>query len=485
MAVPNWANRTLWTGDNLDIMRGMNSESVDLIYLDPPFNSNRNYAAPIGSEAAGAAFKDTWTLNDVDEAWHGEIADRDPTLYAIIDAAGYAHGKGMKSYLIMMAVRLMEMRRILKDTGSIYLHCDSTASHYLKTLMDAVFGAGRFRNEVVWRRNSSHNDATAFGRVGDRLLFYGTRIHRNACRIPLAKANVSAKYRHKDHLGSYRKGDLTGAGVREGEAGEAWRDWNPTDIGRHWSVPRTGDYAAWIDAHLIPSYRAEQSLLARLDMLARTGLIVFTSKGTPELKRYLAASGGQVPPDIWTDIPPVNSQAKERVGYPTQKPLALLERIINASSDKGQVILDPFAGCATACVAAEKLGRQWVGIDLSSKAADLVKLRLRKEMGLFYDVRHRLDIPHRLDQGKVPDYRTHKHTLYGIQEGTCAGCRVMFPFRNMTVDHVVAQSKGGTDHMTNLQLLCGACNSMKGTRSQEEFVAVLVKEGLRQQGARP
>ena len=220
-------------------------------------------------------------------------------------------------------------------------------------------------------------------------------------------------------------------------------------------------------------------------MLARTGLIVFTSKGTPELKRYLAASGGQVPPDIWTDIPPVNSQAKERVGYPTQKPLALLERIINASSDKGQVILDPFAGCATACVAAEKLGRQWVGIDLSSKAADLVKLRLRKEMGLFYDVRHRLDIPHRLDQGKVPDYRTHKHTLYGIQEGTCAGCRVMFPFRNMTVDHVVAQSKGGTDHMTNLQLLCGACNSMKGTRSQEEFVAVLVKEGLRQQGARP
>ena len=188
MAVPNWANRTLWTGDNLDIMRGMNSESVDLIYLDPPFNSNRNYAAPIGSEAAGAAFKDTWTLNDVDEAWHGEIADRDPTLYAIIDAAGYAHGKGMKSYLIMMAVRLMEMRRILKDTGSIYLHCDSTASHYLKTLMDAVFGAGRFRNEVVWRRNSSHNDATAFGRVGDRLLFYGTRIHRNACRIPLGQS---------------------------------------------------------------------------------------------------------------------------------------------------------------------------------------------------------------------------------------------------------------------------------------------------------
>ena len=136
MAAPNWKNRTMWTGDNLDIMRGLNSESVDLIYLDPPFNSNKNYAAPIGSEAAGAAFKDTWTLSDVDEAWHGEIADRDPTLYAIIDAAGYAHGKSMKSYLIMMAVRLLEMRRLLKDSReSIYLHCDPVPrGHYLKTL---------------------------------------------------------------------------------------------------------------------------------------------------------------------------------------------------------------------------------------------------------------------------------------------------------------------------------------------------------------
>ena len=140
----NWLNRSLWTGDNLPIMRGMNSKSVDLIYLDPPFNSNRNYSAPIGSEAAGAAFKDTWHLSDVDEAWHGEIADRQPTLYAIIDAAGYSHGKGMKSYLIMMAVRLIEMRRLLKDTGSIYLHCDPTASHYLKMLMDAVFGSSVF-----------------------------------------------------------------------------------------------------------------------------------------------------------------------------------------------------------------------------------------------------------------------------------------------------------------------------------------------------
>ena len=170
---PNWSNRTLWTGDNVDIMRGMNSETVDLIYLDPPFNSNRDYAAPVGSEAAGAAFKDTWSLSDVDEAWHGEIADRDPTLYAIVDAAGLSHGKAMKSYLIMMAVRLLEMRRLLKDTGSIYLHCDPTASHYLKQLLDAIFGYQNFRNEIVWKRTSTKSLGTQrYARDSDRILYY-------------------------------------------------------------------------------------------------------------------------------------------------------------------------------------------------------------------------------------------------------------------------------------------------------------------------
>ena len=172
MSAANFSNRTMWTGDNLDIMRGMNSECVDLIYLDPPFNSNRTYSAPVGSEAAGAAFKDTWTLDDIDLAWHGEIADREPALYAVIDAAGAAHGAGMKSYTIMMAVRLLEMKRILKDAGSLYLHCDPTASHYLKLTMDAVFGKANFRNEIAWHYGGPSKAVSNFPKKHDAILLY-------------------------------------------------------------------------------------------------------------------------------------------------------------------------------------------------------------------------------------------------------------------------------------------------------------------------
>ena len=212
MGTLNWSNRTLWTGDNLDITRGMNSESVDLIYLDPPFNSNKSYSAPIGSEAAGAAFKDTWTLSDVDEAWHGEVADRDPALYAIVDASGLSHSKGMKSYLIMMAVRLLEMRRVLKSTGSIYLHCDPTASHYLKTLMDAIFRHENFRNEIIWKRTAAHSDARGLGAVHDVILRY-TRSNQftwNRQFQPHSPDYVGSHYRHRDERGRrYRTDNVT------------------------------------------------------------------------------------------------------------------------------------------------------------------------------------------------------------------------------------------------------------------------------------
>ena len=385
----------------------MNSETVDLIYLDPPFNSNKNYSAPIGSEAAGAAFKDTWTLSDVDEAWHGEIADREPMLYAIIDAAGLAHSKGMKSYLIMMAVRLLEMRRLLKPTGSIYLHCDPTASHYLKTLMDAVFGQGTFRNEIVWSYRRWPAKQPNFQRMHDVILRYtnGKNTTWNQLFEPLSEATLK-RFGKKKQVADFSTGK--------------------------------------------------------------------------RLPRQLAKDSPSAPMrDVW-EVSVIAPVAKERVGYPTQKPLALLDRIIKASSNEGDVLLDPFCGCATALVAAERLQRQWVGIDLSPLAAKLVVSRLEKEMGLFFDIAHRTDIPSRTDHGPLPSYKTHRHTLYGRQEGMCSGCHVMFPFRNMTVDHVVAQSKGGSDHLDNLQLLCGACNSTKGAGSQEVFIAKLKADGLRQ-----
>ena len=206
------------------------------------------------------------------------------------------------------------------------------------------------------------------------------------------------------------------------------------------------------------------------------GLVIQQRPGAvPAFKRYLDEMKGNPVDTIWDDVKPVQAQSKERIGYPTQKPLTLLDRIIKASSNEGDMILDPFAGCATACVAAERLDRQWVGIDISEKAAELVQVRIRKEIDLFHDFEpiRRSDIPKRTDLGKLPSYRTHKHQLFGKQEGLCGGCRVVFPFRNFTVDHVVPKSKGGSDHLDNLQMLCGACNSLKGDRDQAYLVARL------------
>ncbi|MCY3936355.1 MAG: DNA methyltransferase [Chloroflexi bacterium] len=468
--ITNWRNRTIWTGDNLAVMRGMNSNSVDLIYLDPPFNSNRNYSAPIGSEAAGAAFKDTWTLDDVDLAEHGEIADRNPALYKVIDAAGDAHGKGMKSYLIMMGTRLLEMRRLLKDSGSIYLHCDDAANYWLRAIMDAVFGSTNFRNDITWKRTSAHNDPKRYGRITDTIFFY-TKTDQytwNIQHTDYSQEYIGRFFRHEDERGRYKAQDLTAAGASEGDSGAPWRGYNPTGIGRHWSVPRR------IVRNLAGEEGLKLSIQERLDLLDEHGYIHIPKRGNhPSYKSYLKDLPGARVQNLWGDINRVESQAKERLGYPTQKPLALLKRIIAASSNPDDVVLDPFCGCATACIAAEQLDRQWVGIDLSPLAAALVLRRAENEIGSLFAIDHRTDIPRRTDLGKLPNYRTHKHTLYGLQEGVCAGCQVHFPFRNLTVDHKTPRSRGGGDHFENLQLLCGACNSAKGDGTMAELLARL------------
>ena len=421
----------------MDILRGMNAECVDLIYLDPPFNSNQNYAAPVGSKAAGAAFKDTWTLSDLDVAWMGLIADEQPAMAHVLRTAGLTHGKGMQSYLTMMAVRLMEMRRVLKDTGSIYLHCDPTASHYLKLLMDAVFGRRNFRNEISWRRTTTKGDyrqgATNWPRVHEVLLHYSRDVesaHYSQQFAPYSPEYVERSYRYVEE-GTGRRYRLDNLAA-PGGGSRGHPQFTFMGVTRFWRYNKT-----------------------KMQELQQAGRIVQTATGNvPAYKRYLDEMPGVAIGDSWEDISPVQGQSKERTGYPTQKPLALLERIIRASSNEGDLVLDPFCGCATACVAADKLARRWVGIDISPKSVELVNMRLQQAMGsLFHHgyVTARTDIPRRTDIEAPIPYRQNKHVLFGQQEGLCNGCRGDFPFKLYEVDHVVPQSRGGTDHV-------GTCN---------------------------
>ena len=438
--------KTIFTGDNLPIMRGMNSESVDLIYLDPPFNSNANYAAPIGSEAAGAEFKDTWTLNDVDVAWLDLIEAKHPALNRVIHAA---MTDSDKSYLIYMAVRLLEMHRILKSTGSIYLHCDPTMSHYLKLVMDAVFGKGNFLNEVVWKRTAAHNDSAVYGCIHDTILYYskGDSPTLNEQYQPYSDEYLK-RYRHTDENGKrFLDRDLTAGSLSGGGYPYEWNG-----ITKIWRCPFT-----------------------TMQEYHKSGKLYYTRNGTPRLKQFLDDMPGVPVQDVWIDIPPINSQAKERVGYPTQKPLALLDRIIKASSNEGHVVFDPFCGCATTLVAADRLQREWIGIDISAKAAELVVERIRTHQGLFEDIVPRTDIPRRTDLGDIPRYNAPKNKtlLYGEQAGNCNGCGEHFQTQHLEIDHIIAKSVGGTDHIENLQLLCGHCNRIKGDRGQEYLLSRL------------
>ena len=462
MTAPNFADKTIWTGDNLDILRGMNSECVDLIYLDPPFNSNQNYAAPVGSKAAGAAFKDTWTLSDLDVAWMGLIADEQPAVAHVLRTAGITHGKGMQSYLTMMAVRLLEMHRVLKPTGSIYLHCDPTASHYLKLEMDAIFGKDACRNEITWIRTNTHNDSRhSFPNVADVILFYAMpRAEFRPQYIPHSLGYLKKFYRFDDGdgRGPYQLDNMASPNPRPNMMYE-WQGfpWPP----KGWRYQE--------------STMQELHDQGRIHYPARAdGSPDFEKR--PRLKRYLNEQKGAVIANVWSDIQPISAHAKERVGYPTQKPLAVLERIIKASTNDGDTILDPFCGCATACVAADRLGRKWIGIDISPKAVELVNIRLQQTMGgLFHHgyVTARTDIPQRTDIEKPKPYRQNKHVLFGQQEGRCAGCRMDFPFKIFEVDHLIPQARGGTDHLENLQMLCPHCNRIKGDRPQEYLLSQL------------
>ena len=363
-------NNRLYYGDNLEILRNREyfpDECVDLIYLDPPFNSNRNYnvlfksESGADSEAQITAFEDTWHWGETAEATYDDLIVGAPhkVATAIEALMNLIERNQMMAYLVMMTARLVELHRVLKPTGSLYLHCDPTASHYLKIVLDAIFGGQNFQNEIIWKRTSAHSDRTQgnvlhMGRIHDVMLFYTKSEHatRHSVYTPYDDSYINKMYNKVDDDGRrYRLDNLTGPGG----ASKGNPFYEVMGVSRHWR------------------YSQE-----KMEQLIEEGRVIQTKPGNvPAYKRYLDEMPGVALQDVWDDINPLGSNAKERLGYPTQKPEALLERIIRASSNEGDIVLDPFCGCGTAIAAAHKLGRGWIGIDITHLSIALQKYRLQ------------------------------------------------------------------------------------------------------------
>jgi len=369
---------TLYYGDNLNILREyIPTESIDLIYLDPPFNSNRNYnvlfkdESGTDSEAQITAFEDTWHWNQAAQDTFQELVTQAPDHVAkMIEALhDFIGSNQMMAYLVMIAARLVELHRVLKPTGSLYLHCDPTASHYLKIILDTIFGPQNFRNEIIWKRTSAHSDTKQgvvihMGRVHDIIVFYtkSDAARRNEIYQTYNEEYVNSSYRHIDSNGRrYRLDNLTGPGG----AAKGNPQYEFLGVTRYWRYSKV-----------------------RMQELYEQGRIIQSKPGgVPAYKRYLDEMPGVPLQDVWDDIFPLGSQAIERLGYPTQKPLTLLERIIQTSSKPGDIVLDPFGGCGTATAAAQKLGRKWASIDITHLSIALQKYRLQE---MFPDIQFKV-----------------------------------------------------------------------------------------------
>jgi DNA modification methylase len=388
----------LYYGDNLQVLRdSIATESVDLVYLDPPFNSQATYnvlfKSPGGvqSQAQIEAFEDTWHWNDAAEKAFDDVMQSGNSDAAEMLRAmrSFLKENDMMAYLTMMTIRILELHRVLKSTGSLYLHCDPTASHYLKLLIDAVFGASNFKNEIIWKRTSAHSSTKGYGAIHDTILFYAKTdsFLWNEQYGPYDEQYIDAFFTHVDEKGRrWRRTDLTGPGTRKGDSGLPWRGCNPTDAGRHWQPP---SYFYEKYTALTGDDLAKYDLIDRLERMDKAGLIHWPQKegGIPQGRRLLEDAPGVPLQDVWMDVKVMHNLAAERLGYATQKPLSLLERIVTASSNEGDTVLDPFCGCGTTIHAAQKLRRNWIGIDITHLAISLIEKRLRDAFpGIVFEV---------------------------------------------------------------------------------------------------
>lgn len=374
----------LYFGDCLEILEKYliphNPDGfIDLVYIDPPFNSKRDYnilfeSADLNdSTAQKQAFADTWSnISYMDEL--DRIQDLNLDLYDFLKALEKINTpRSAVAYLTTMALRLIYIHKSIKSTGSFYLHCDSTMSHYLKIVCDTVFGHQNYMNEIVWRRTSAHNDPKRFGRNTDRILFYvkSKNYYFQPVYTEYTEKHIAQSYGYEDENGSFKSDDLTGPGINNNDP--EWKGFHPKNQGRSWSVPKTAIRS------LISDEEAKQlTTTQKLDLLFENNLIMFTKNGTPRFKRYLDTMQGAPAQELWTDISPLTSHAKERLGYPTQKPESLMERIISASTKEGELVADFFCGCGTTIAASQRLGRKWLGVDISHLAVKLIMDRLLK-----------------------------------------------------------------------------------------------------------
>lgn len=377
----------LFYGDNLDVLRRkIANDSVDLCYIDPPFNSKRNYFQIYNNQggedrAQAQAFVDTWSWEDDATKAFAEIIDvenlsngrfTEQTVDLIKGLEKVLKRGSLLAYLVSMTLRIVEIHRVLKATGSFYLHCDPTASHYLKLVCDAVFvgAGGDFLNEIIWKRTHSHGGANRYGPIHDVILFYskGPGFIWEPQHTGYSDKYLENFFKFRDERGRYRATILTGSGTRNGSSGKPWRGYDPTSVGRHWAIP----------GFMRPIIGKTDTVQAALEKLDEIGRVIWPSRGggVPSFKQYVDDMEGTSLQDIFDDIPPISSQAAERLGYPTQKPEALLERIIRASSNEGDVVLDAYCGCGTTVAVAQRLGRRWIGIDITYQSIALILKRL-------------------------------------------------------------------------------------------------------------